>query len=152
MKKYGVPTVATLTVVALIAFLGCASVMDIATPAYIDPCSVEYAGEKATGATPFTNLWDARRVDAKMDFVHTAKQIDFLRLMEDDKLQYMFLKGGLTLHITAAEEFQAAVFSPTAPIGLMVTGLGFGTLGALLIKRPGDKSKKQIETENNKEK
>ncbi len=47
-----------------------------------------------------------------------------------------------------ARQLQQRLFSPTGSVGMIMTTLFGGTLGSLLIKRPGDKSKKEVELEN----
>ncbi len=118
-----------IAIVGLAIFLGCASVQDLMTPAYIPPQSVEYTGAEPTTLLPFTTLFDLRRIDRKMDFVYLGK-----------KLEYDFLKGVNAVHIMASEELQTAIFSPEGPIGLAFPMLFGGTLGALLIKRPKDRT------------
>ena len=132
---------ASIAIFGLAVILGCASIMDAVTPCYISPASLEYAEAEPTTFLPFTTLWDAKRVDKKMAYVHLINQTT-------DRLQYGFLKGLSSFHITAAQEFQEVLFSPTGPIGLAFPMLFGGTLGALFIKRPGDKSKKELNNEN----
>ncbi len=133
--------------VILITFLGCSAMQDGMTPCFIEPDAIEYTGEKPTSFMPFTSLWDAERIEARLDYRHQLNQIAYVRLMEDDNLRVSFLKDKSTIHMAGAREFQKTVFSPAGPVGLLVSGLGFGTLGAILIKRPGDKSKKEVDLE-----
>ena len=121
----------------LAALFGCATVQDVITPCYIPKASVKYANSEATSFLPFTTLFDSKRIQAKMDYVHAVNQVS-------DKMEYEFLKGLNTFHAEAAEQLQAAMFSPEGPIGLLLPTIFGGTLGALLIKRPGDKSPKEL--------
>lgn len=123
-----------LCILGLTVMLGCASFQDAITPCYIEPATLKYADANATTFLPFTTLFDAERVDRKMDFVHQWNQTK-------DNMQYGFLKGLNAFHIGAAEEFQTALFSPEGPIGLMLPTVMGGTLGALLISKPDDKKK-----------
>jgi len=123
----------------LAVILGCASFMDAITPCYIPPKAAEYADANVPIMLPYTTVFDARIVDKKMDYMH------FINSMTEDA-KYEYLKGMTAFHIQASEEFQQAVFSPEGPLGLLLPTLFGGTLGALLIKRPGDKSKKELET------
>ena len=95
---------------------------------------------------PYTTLWDMEQINAAMDFKHTQKQIELARESENDNLCYSFLKDRGVVHLQDAREFQKAVFSPEGAIGLLVPALSGGLLGALLIKRPGDKSPKEQKT------
>lgn len=135
--------IVTVCVFGLAVMLGCASFMDAITPTYIAPSTIKYADANVPIFLPYTSLFDARMVDKKMDYTH------FVNTMAED-VKYKFHKGMMAFHIQAAESFQEAVFSPTGAIGLLFPTLFGGTLGALLIKRPGDKSKKNLESEQPK--
>lgn len=132
-----------LCVFGLTFILGCSAFMDAVTPCYIPPASLDYINETdPTIFLPWTTLFDAKQIDMKVDFVHIFNQTT-------DKLNYGFVKGLNTFHIGAAEQLQATLFSPEGPIGLLLPTLMGGTLGALLISKPGDK-KKIVELENGK--
>lgn len=130
--------IVAVSIFGLAVFIGCSSVQDGITPCYISPAALDYADTNGTTFMPFTTLWDAKRIDAKMEFVHLSNQVQ-------DKMLYGYLKGVNSFHIEASKEFQAAIFSPTGPIGLLFPTLLGGSLGALLIKRPKDKTKKEYE-------
>jgi hypothetical protein len=66
-------------------------------------------------------------------------------MSQDDNMNYDYMKNIQNRHEAGAKEFQGIVFKPDGPIGLIATTLFGGTIGALLIKRPGDKSKKELE-------
>jgi hypothetical protein len=131
-----------------IGFLGCISLQDIATPCVIEPAAAEYAKVKPTSFLPWTTLYDAKRVTLHMDYQHQLKQIELMRDLQDDDLHVTFIRDAHVAHVEAAKEFRDSAFSPESTGSLLASGLGFGTLGALLIKRPGDKSEKQIKAEN----
>ena len=133
--------IASASVLVLAGMIGCAAVQDAVVPCYISPLSIEYAKAEPTVFLPFTTLWDAKRIDMKMDFIHLSNQVA-------DKMKYDFLKGLNIVHMMPAQELQAALFSPTGPLGLLLPGLSGTGLGWLLLKRPGDKSVKDIEKEN----
>ena len=61
----------------LTVMLGCASFQDALTPCYIPPASLEYADANATTFFPFTTLFDARRVDAKVDYVYAIGKLEY---------------------------------------------------------------------------
>ena len=126
--------VVSLIVFGLAVFLGCASIQDAITPCYISPTSLKYARAEPTTFLPFTTLWDAKRVNAKMDYIHLSNQTV-------DELQYKFLKGLGIVHMAAAQEFQSTIFSPTGPIGLLFPALAGGSLGTFLLSKPSDKKK-----------
>lgn len=138
MSKKIQTIIVSVSVLGLAVFLGCAAVQDAIIPCYIFPATLDYAQAEPTTFLPFTTLFDAKRVEMQLDYRHQLNQIK-------DKLHYGFLKSVGKVHILAAEELQMALFSPTGPIGMAIPAI-FGTsIGALLIKRPGDKSKKELE-------
>lgn len=129
----------------LIVLIGCSAVMDIVTYCPIDPLIVEYTGESPVSHMPFTSLWDSKRLNRALDFRHLEYQIVIERMGQDDSLKYDYMKDIQNRHEAGAKEFQDIVFKPDGPIGLIATTLFGGTIGALFIKRPGDKSKKELE-------
>lgn len=136
-----------LIVTLLLGFMGCVGFQDIITPCHIDETVIEYSGQEATSYMPWTSVWDAKRIRAYVNFNHVQYQNACERLKQDDSLTHAFLLDGVDANIADSVQFQATVFSPTGPIGaLLLAGGGLG-IGALAIKRPGDKSKKQVELE-----
>ena len=137
----------TLIVALLLGFMGCIGLQDIATPIHIDEAAIEYSGQEATSYMPWTTVYDAKRIRAYINYIHVQTQNAYERLKKDDSLTHAFLLDSIDANIADAMEFQATVFRPTGPIGaLFLAGGGLG-VGALAIKRPGDKSKKQLELE-----
>lgn len=141
MKKLLQKVIIGIVAILLVAMFGCAALMDLATPCYIDEDLIAYAEEEPTSFLPFTTLWDAERIDNKFDYVHLVTQIDLQRQIEDDVVYYDYLKDKQNKYMTSAKEFQKAIFTPEGPIGLILPTLFGGTLGALLIPRPGDRKK-----------
>lgn len=140
-KKIQVPIVIA-SCIGLTIMFGCAAFQKSLTPCYIPPAAIIYADVNIPTFLPWTSLLDAEMVEAKMNYVH-------LLIQTTDELEYNFLKGQMSFHISASQQLQTTLFSPTGPIGLLASGSLFGIPAALLIKRPGDKSKKQIDQENN---
>jgi len=143
LKVFSVALLAAL----LLGFIGCAGFQDVLMPCHIGEAAVEYSGQEATSYMPWTSIWDAKRIRAYMNFNHIQYQNTYERLKRDDALTHAFLLSSADANIADAMQFQATVFSPTGPIGaLLLAGSGLG-IGALAIKRPGDKTKKEIEPE-----
>lgn len=143
LKAFLVVLFATL----ILTFVGCTGFQDILTPCHISEDVIEYSNQEATSYMPFTSVWDAKRIRAYLNFNHIQYQNACERLKQDDSLTYAFLLDSVDANIADSVQFQATVFSPTGPLGaLLLAGGGLG-IGALAIKRPGDKSKKQIELE-----
>jgi len=129
--------VVVLIISGLGLFIGCSAIQDAITPTYVDKAAAEWSQQPTTMFLPYTTLWDAKRIVAAMDFRFAT-----------EKIRYGYYSGIMSLSIAGGEELKQTLFSPTGPIGLLATTVGGGTLGALLIERPGDKSKKEIAKEN----
>ncbi len=134
MKTKMQKLVVWVSILMLTVMLGCASFQDALTPCYIPPETLIAADTKATTIMPFTTLFDARRVDFKLDYTYTLAT-----------MKYKYLKGLGEFHMAGAEEFQTMLFSPEGPVGLLLPTIFGGTLGALLIKRPQDINGKDVE-------
>lgn len=129
-------TLTVLMVMGLAVMFGCSAFQEVVTPTFISEEAAEWAGVPPKLLMPYTSLWDARRVGRAIDYKLTI-----------EKIRGGYYKGITNISILAGEEVKATLFSPEGPIGLMMPMLFGGTLGAMLIKRPGDKSKKEVELE-----
>lgn len=136
--------VATFSLVLLIVVLGCSAFQDVLTPSWIPQSALDYADANGPSILPWTTLFDARRVRAKMAFVHSWNRIK-------DDIRYEFESGQVQFHIAGAEQLQQKIFSPTGPIGMLIPASLAGTAGALLFSKPADKKKiKALEQKNNR--
>lgn len=134
---------ATVSIFLILVILGCASFQAALTPCWVSPAAAEWANTKTTSLFPWTTLFDAQRVEMKLDYVYTMKQIT-------DTLDYEYHKGITRFHKAAGEELRAALFDPTGPIGLFVTTTLGASAGGLLLSKPTDRKKiKQLEAEKN---
>ena len=143
-------SIATVAALLLVLMIGCSAVMDGVTPCYIESEAAIYAGVEDTSEfLPYTTLWDAKKLDNEMDYMHQVNQITIARLLEDDNVVYSHLKDITTQHNLAAVALQNTIFDPAGPIGMLFPALFAGTAGALLIRRPGDKTKKEFDEVKN---
>lgn len=145
MKSWIKKTLVTMCTVVLVVMIGCAAMMNAVTPCFIEPEVIKDANESPTSFMPFTTLWDAERIINKFDYNFQVGQIGLIRLIEDKKMRRDFFRGLQMVHVGGAQEFQKTIFSPEGVVGILVPSLAIGTIGALLIKRPGDKSAKEVE-------
>lgn len=136
-------------VLLVITIIGCSSVQNAVTPCYINPDVGEYTGEGMTSWMPWTTIWDADRLAAKMEFLHDANLTELARAAEDDIKYYGFLNEALILDRANAVTIKEAVFDPSGSVGMLLAGLPMFGLGALLIRKPGD-NKLIKELENGK--
>lgn len=120
--------------ILLVTILGCATIQDVIVPCYIPERALRYTGSKGTSFLPYTSLWDAERIDRLVDFTHRKKRLQ-------DDLEHGFIKGLNVFHIGSAKQLRTSIFSPQGLVGSLVPTLLGGGLGALLIKRPGDKGR-----------
>jgi len=122
-------------ILGLTTILGCAAFQDAITPCYIPEEVIESVDVNLPLISwmPYTSLFDAKYVKTKMYF------------------QYLLYNNLMTASIQSSEAFQQKIFSPEGPLGLMLPTIFGGTLGALLISKPGDKKKiVELEIKNGK--
>lgn len=131
----------TLVSLFFVILLGCSAIMDAVTPAYINPQVAKYADEPLTIFTPYTSLWDAKRINNKLDYMHLVKQASIKKMAEDDDRAYAFYNDSIDISIAGGEEFKGNVFSPTGPLGVLLAGIPGFTLGWLGLSKPSDKRK-----------
>jgi len=129
-------TLTVLMVMGLAVMFGCSAIQDILIPTYVSEDAAEWADVPTKLLMPYTTLWDAKRLGMAIDYKLTIARI-----------KGGYYKSMTNLAILAGEEIKATVFSPDGPIGLLLPTLFGGNLGAMLIKRPGDKSQKEVELE-----
>lgn len=129
--------------VILLAFLGCAGMINGIIPCFIDQEAADYAGEKINSILPWSTLRDAERIQLKMEFVHETNQIEFDRGKMDDSRYHLMLQDAQARYMVESKELRDAFTDPSRPAGLMIATLLGGTIGALAIPRPGDEKKKK---------
>ncbi len=129
-------TLTILMVLGLAVMFGCSAMQDVFTPTYVSEDAAEWAGAPTKMLMPYTTLLDAKRVGRAIDY----------RLLSH-RIEGGYYKNITNLSILAGEEIKTTLFSPEGPVGLLLPTLFGGALGAMLIKRPGDKSQKEVELE-----
>jgi hypothetical protein len=142
MKRIGKALVTLICIVGLVIMFGCAGLQDVATPCHIDENAIAYSEQPATSYLPWTTVFDAERIRTYMDYKHLDFQAGLKDLLEDDNRAYNFYADRITSSITNARQLQQKLFNPNGSIGMAITALFGGTIGALFINTP--KKKKEI--------
>jgi len=140
MSKKEKVLVAVLVLVS-VGIIGCSAFQDVIVPAYVDPNAPVYADASPTVFTPYTSLWDLRRIKEKVRQKHILNQSALKHVAEQDELHYSFITDSLILAEADAVELKNNLLSPSSPIGTllpMLTGLSLGWIG---LSKPSDKRK-----------
>lgn len=141
MKKWLKYIGVALLVIGELALIGCAMAPDLVIPCWIEPEAAEYADVNIPGLLPYTTLHDARQVARGMNFKHLTSQTAILRDLDDENLRYNYLNNAHSLYMRQSEQLKENVFSPTGPIGILLSGGILGTMGIVLVDRPGTRQK-----------
>lgn len=142
MKKLAKAVVLALAVVVILVLLGCAAMQEAVTPCHIDSRMGAYTGEPMTSYMPYTTIADAKRLKEFMAYKSETRQIDFMRLSEDD-IRYVDLMQKVQRgHLRRAAALKDTLFSPTGPGSILLGMIPALGIGAFAISKPGDK--KQI--------
>ena len=150
MRKLGKGLVTLICVVGLVIMFGCTTFQELVTPCHIDKKAPENAGMEATSYLPWTTVWDARRVFAHLNYMHTQTQIAYERLQQDDSFTHAFLLNSVEVNLADAIGLQEQLFDPAGPIGLLLPALFGGGIGAMFIPRRREKDlEKQLNGKTN---
>ncbi len=145
MKKFGKSLLMLICVIGLIAIFTGGCLQDLITPLHVESEVIEYSNTEPTSYLPWPTLWDGHRLKRHIDYQHQLTQLVYKRLQQDDKLKYSFVVDTLDTSVIEAERFQSTFFDPKGSIGMALAALFAGVPCALFIKRPGDKSKKELD-------
>ncbi len=127
-----------------IALIGCQSFLAKVTPSEVAEIAVLYADVNEVWPT----LDSARKVRTSAIIKHRTKQLDLLRLAEDDRLAYQDAIDVIQLNISESEAFQGLmVGSETQPLSILgiLAGAGVALPIGLMKKRRGDSSPEEVE-------
>ena len=136
-------------VLFLIVFISVGCIQNAIVPMEIDQDAIAYTGEEPTMYLPWTTIHDGNRIQRKMEYIHLTKQETAKRLSEDDSMFYDYINDNMTINFTNAQQIKDAVFDPTGPVGLLITGGIFGTLG-LMVDKPGTRKRLDVAKEEGK--
>ena len=150
IKDWRVILLALLFVVS-VAVLGCSSMLDAVTPAYV-PKSASLYVDPCDGHV-ITTLLLAKELRTEIGHKHRDSQTDLRRKAEDDTVRYADTIAYTDYAISQSQMFQDAVVgSDTNGIGLaqLLAGFAPGAALGLFLRKPGDKTPEQIEREKAK--
>jgi len=125
--------------------LGCRTLIDSLTPVIIPEQALQYVGR----SNGWTSLRDARDIRTNILITHRDKQLELIRNVEDDKYAYEDALQLVEYNIREAEELQALVIGsseqPFSILGILAGAFPGLAIGSLLLKRPQDYTKDQVE-------
>jgi len=136
MKKFGKALVMLICVIGLVITFGCAGLQDLVVPCHINEDVIEYSGQEPTSYLPWTTVFDAERIKAYVDYQHADFQKTLRDCIASDDMKYDFLTGRIELSIADARQLQQKLFNPNGSVGMAITALFGGTIGALFINTP----------------
>ena len=139
MKKFGKALLMLVCVAGLAIIFGCASMQSLSIPTHVDQSVIDYADVEPTSYLPWTTLYDARRIRRGMIYKHDCLQRVYIRLQEDDNAKVTHLLSGLDTNIGEAETMREKLFNPNGSVGMALTALFGGTIGAFFINTPKKK-------------
>jgi hypothetical protein len=146
MKKFLV----TISLILLMAGVGCIPLSYYITPATIDRKAVVYVTSAGVGDANdfggYPNLAKAILLDEKVDATYAMKTQEAKHLVENYNLEYSLLKKVTVPNVTTSLEREQSLFGEGGLVSLGLSCLGIGGLGSiigLMRKRPGDITKEE---------
>jgi len=144
--------IATLSLMLVIAGLGCAALSTYVTPAKIDRGAVGYT-VSAGVAEPndydgYPNLLKAGNLQKDVDSAHSVIQLSLQQQAQKDDLDYSIHRDTASSNYTIGVQREEMLFGETGLLSLGLSMAGFGTLTGLIglaRKRPGDVTTAEME-------
>lgn len=144
MKKL----VTVVSLLACMASVGCMSLSEYVTPAQRNDVAVAYVQNAgladANDFAGYFNLVKADRLAWLVDDAHEANQLQLAQLVDKDSLLYAQISDTVRVNVTQARESEQALFGEKGIVTLGLGMAGFGAIGSLLIKRPGDMTPQEV--------
>ena len=138
-------TIVLVSLILLVAGIGCVPLSYYLTPATVDSDAVRYVTSARVGDVNdfagYPNLAKAKLLDEKVDTTYALKTQEAKHLIEDNNLEYSLLKKATVPNVAMGLEREQAIFGENGllPLGLSCLGIGgLGTVIGLMRKRPGD--------------
>lgn len=139
MKKFSKALVTLVCIIGLVITFGCAGLQDLVVPCHIDENAIEYSGQKPTSYLPWTTVFDAERIKAYMNFTHLDYQKTLKDMLVGDDLLYDFYTDQINNNLADARQLQQKLFNPNGSVGMAITALFGGTIGAMFFNTPKKK-------------
>ena len=145
-------TITIISVLLIIAGLGCASLSSLVTPSPLDTKAIDYA-EQAQTIDPATlagykNLDKAIRLENAVDDAHEVNQLMIQQMMEKDQLDYAQLNDIVINNRMIGQKREELLFAEDGLLTLGLSMAGFGSLTGLIglmRKRPQDLTPEEVE-------
>jgi len=144
--------VSVLSLVLLVAAMGCALMAEKIAPSNLDRDGISYA-EKTGRAEPneytgYPSLEKARRLKKDVDAGHQLTQLEIQQMADKDKAEYTLVSNAVASDIADSEEIAQGLFGQDGVLTVLASALGGGALlGYLGLKtrRKGDLTAEEVE-------
>ena len=148
MKK----VVAVLSVILILAGLGCATLSHMITPGEVDKSAVKYVVDAGV-AEPneykgYGNLLKATKLKEDVKAAHITNQLELAQAAQRENLEHSIHEKSTFNNHHVAVQREEQLFGTTGLVSLGLSMAGFGSLTGLLglaRKRPGDITKPEME-------
>lgn len=142
-----------LSLVMIIAGVGCVAVSKLVTPAELDGEAIRYVVDaNVAESEDFTNCWWpnlflALKLENDVEAAHSVIQLRLEQLIQRDNLQYSIHRDVTSNNRIVAQESEEMLFGEK---GLLSMGLGLAGMGTLtgvlglMRKRPGDITPEEV--------
>jgi len=146
-------TLVIVSLVLILAGMGCVSLSSLITPATIEPRAVDYAF--ASGIVHpddfegYQNLDKALKLETAVTSAHQVNQLGYQQMIDKDQLDYAQLNDVVVQNRASAVQREQALFGEDGLLTLGLSMAGFGSLTGLIglmRKRPGDITKEEMAT------
>jgi len=145
-------TISIISLLLIIAGLGCASLSALVTPASLDTKAIDYATEAQTiepaTLAGYKNLDKAIRLENAVDDAHEVNQLMISQMMEKDQLDYAQLNDIVVQNRMIGQKREEMLFAEDGLLTLGLSMAGFGSLTGLIglmRKRPQDLTPEEVE-------
>lgn len=145
--------VVIISMMMVLAGLGCATLSHLITPAEVNQNALQYAVDAGVADQNdydawYPNLDEATRLKIDVDSAHILNREELQHLIEKDNTQHGIHQKVTTSNYATAVQREEILFGETGLLSLGLSMAGFGSLTGLLgltRKRPGDITAPEME-------